>query len=85
MEEKVQYLTRSLAYCPHSDFHSKAVTDLAWMFSMLLFFKNLSLAFSALLPLINPLRSALVFFGLVGIAPAMSSTAWQEKSLLSFF
>ena len=36
---------------------------------MLLFFEHLSLAFSALLPLINPLGSALVFFGLVGIAP----------------
>lgn len=36
---------------------------------MLLFAKYLSLAFSALLPLINPLGSALVFFGLVGIAP----------------
>ena len=36
---------------------------------MLLFAKHLSLSFSALLPLINPLGSALVFFGLVGIAP----------------
>ncbi|MGE5322433.1 MAG: MarC family protein [Actinomycetota bacterium] len=36
---------------------------------MLLFFRYLSLAFSALLPLINPLGSALVFFGLVGVAP----------------
>lgn len=36
---------------------------------MLLFAKYLSLAFSALLPLINPPGSALVFFGLVGIAP----------------
>ena len=37
---------------------------------LLLVFKYLSLAFSALLPLINPLGSALVFFGLVGAAPA---------------
>jgi len=36
---------------------------------MLLFLKHFSLAFSALLPLINPLGSALVVFGLVGIAP----------------
>ncbi|HEX5434421.1 MAG TPA: MarC family protein, partial [Candidatus Angelobacter sp.] len=36
---------------------------------LLLFFQYLSLTFSALLPLINPLGSALVFFGLVGIAP----------------
>lgn len=36
---------------------------------MLLFAQHLSLAFSALLPLINPPGSALVFFGLVGIAP----------------
>ncbi|HET9181843.1 MAG TPA: MarC family protein [Candidatus Angelobacter sp.] len=37
---------------------------------LLLFFQYLSLTFSALLPLINPLGSALVFFGLVGIAPS---------------
>lgn len=36
---------------------------------MLLFARYLSLAFSALLPLINPVGSALVFFGLVGVAP----------------
>jgi multiple antibiotic resistance protein len=36
---------------------------------MLLVAKYLSLAFSALLPLINPVGSALVFFGMVGPAP----------------
>lgn len=36
---------------------------------MLLAVKFLSLAFSALLPLINPVGSALVFFGMVGPAP----------------
>ena len=36
---------------------------------MLLFARHFSLAFSALLPLINPVGSALVFFGLVGMAP----------------
>lgn len=37
---------------------------------MLLFAKYVSLAFSALLPLINPVGSALVFFGMVGPAPS---------------
>jgi multiple antibiotic resistance protein len=37
---------------------------------MLLVAKFLSLAFSALLPLINPVGSALVFFGMVGPAPS---------------
>ena len=36
---------------------------------MLLVAKFFGLAFSALLPLINPLGSALVFLGLVGVAP----------------
>jgi multiple antibiotic resistance protein len=36
---------------------------------MLLFWKYFVLSFSALLPLINPLGSALIFFGLVGSAP----------------
>ena len=36
---------------------------------MLLVAKFLSLAFSAFLPLINPLGSAIVFFGMVGPAP----------------
>jgi multiple antibiotic resistance protein len=36
---------------------------------MLLFWKYFVLSFSALLPLINPLGSALIFFGLVGPAP----------------
>jgi multiple antibiotic resistance protein len=36
---------------------------------MLLVLKHFALAFSALLPLINPLGSALVFLGLVGSAP----------------
>ena len=36
---------------------------------MLLVAKFLSLAFSALLPLINPVGSAIVFFGMVGPAP----------------
>jgi multiple antibiotic resistance protein len=37
---------------------------------MPLLIKFFALAFSALLPLINPLGSALVFLGLVGSAPA---------------
>jgi multiple antibiotic resistance protein len=37
---------------------------------MLLVAKFLSLSFSALLPLINPVGSALVFFGMVGPAPS---------------
>lgn len=36
---------------------------------MVVFARYLSLAFSALFPLINPVGSALVFFGLVGAAP----------------
>jgi multiple antibiotic resistance protein len=36
---------------------------------MLIVAKFLSLAFSALLPLINPVGSALVFFGMIGPAP----------------
>jgi len=36
---------------------------------MLIVLKYFALAFSALLPLINPLGSALVFLGLVGLAP----------------
>jgi multiple antibiotic resistance protein len=39
------------------------------MGSLLLLFKFFALAFSALLPVINPLGSALVFLGLVGDAP----------------
>jgi multiple antibiotic resistance protein len=40
------------------------------MASVLLLFKFFALAFSALLPVINPLGSALVFLGFVGNAPA---------------
>jgi multiple antibiotic resistance protein len=36
---------------------------------MMLVLKYFALGFSALLPLINPLGSALVFLGLVGVAP----------------
>ncbi len=36
---------------------------------MLIVLKYFGLAFSALLPLVNPLGSALVFLGLVGVAP----------------
>src|SRR5580698_3765419 len=36
---------------------------------MLIVLKFFGLAFSALLPLVNPLGSALVFMGLVGVAP----------------
>ena len=36
---------------------------------MLLLWKYFALGFSALLPLINPLGSALIFLGLVGAAP----------------
>src|SRR5271170_5929589 len=37
--------------------------------SVLLLFKSFALTFSALLPLVNPLGSALVFLGFVGTAP----------------
>lgn len=37
---------------------------------MLLLWKHFAIAFSALLPLVNPLGSALIFLGLVGDAPA---------------
>jgi len=37
---------------------------------MLIVLKYFGLAFSALLPVVNPLGSALVFLGLVGVAPA---------------
>ena len=37
---------------------------------MLLLWKHFAIAFSALLPMVNPLGSALVFLGLVGDAPA---------------
>ena len=36
---------------------------------LLLFWKHFALTFSALLPLVNPLGSALIFLGLVGSAP----------------
>jgi multiple antibiotic resistance protein len=39
----------------------------------LLLWTSFLLAFSALLPLINPLGSALVFLGLVGEAPPISA------------
>ncbi len=39
------------------------------MATVLLLFKSFALAFSALLPLVNPLGSALVFLGFVGTAP----------------
>jgi multiple antibiotic resistance protein len=39
------------------------------MGAVLLLFKSFALAFSALLPLVNPLGSALVFLGFVGDAP----------------
>ena len=37
---------------------------------MVLLWKYFALGFSALLPVVNPLGSALVFLGLVGVAPA---------------
>jgi multiple antibiotic resistance protein len=40
-----------------------------YMGSLPLFIKSFALAFSALLPVVNPLGSALVFLGLVGHAP----------------
>src|SRR5208282_3283683 len=37
--------------------------------AMMIVLKYFGLAFSALLPVVNPLGSALVFLGLVGLAP----------------
>ena len=48
--------------CPAEDLlHSTPMLRLVW--------SQLGIAFSALLPLINPLGSALVFYGVVGAAP----------------
>jgi multiple antibiotic resistance protein len=46
---------------------------------MLLLWKYFALGFSALLPLINPLGSALVFLGLVGAAPIEAYRALARK------
>jgi multiple antibiotic resistance protein len=46
---------------------------------MLLLWKYFALGFSALLPLINPLGSALIFLGLVGNAPIESYRALARK------
>jgi multiple antibiotic resistance protein len=46
---------------------------------MLLIWKYFALGFSALLPLVNPLGSALVFLGLVGAAPIEAYRALARK------
>jgi multiple antibiotic resistance protein len=46
---------------------------------MLLLWKYFALGFSALLPLINPLGSALIFLGLVGAAPIEAYRALARK------
>src|SRR5258708_7449973 len=46
---------------------------------MFLIWKHFALGFSALLPLINPLGSALIFLGLVGNAPIESYRALARK------
>ena len=49
--------------------------------------KFFGLAFSALLPLVNPLGDALVFLSLVGSAPLRSIVRWHEglQSAQQFF
>ena len=42
---------------------------------MLLLWKYFALSFSALLPIVNPLGSALIFLGLVGSAPIVTYRA----------
>jgi multiple antibiotic resistance protein len=51
--------------------------------SVLLLFKFFALAFSALLPVINPLGSALVFLGFVGDAPASVFRILARKIAIS--
>jgi small neutral amino acid transporter SnatA (MarC family) len=46
---------------------------------MLLLWKHFALGFSALLPLINPLGSALIFLGLVGSAPIETYRALARR------
>src|SRR5580698_278836 len=46
---------------------------------MLLLWKYFAIGFSALLPLVNPLGSALVFLGLVGAAPIEAYRALARK------
>src|SRR6202012_4630715 len=46
---------------------------------MFLIWKYLALGFSALLPLVNPLGSALVFLGLVGAAPIEAYRSLARK------
>jgi multiple antibiotic resistance protein len=53
------------------------------MASVLLLFKFFALAFSALLPVINPLGSALVFLGFVGNAPASVFRTLARKIAIS--
>jgi multiple antibiotic resistance protein len=53
------------------------------MASITLLIKFFALAFSALLPLINPLGSALVFLGLVGNAPASVFRSLARKIAIS--
>jgi multiple antibiotic resistance protein len=50
---------------------------------MLIVLKYFALAFSALLPLINPLGSALVFLGLVGVAPTHVYRSLARKIAIS--
>lgn len=53
------------------------------MASATILFKFFGLAFSALLPLINPLGSALIFLGLVGNAPASVFRSLARKIAIS--
>src|SRR5271167_12505 len=46
---------------------------------MMVVVRYFALAFSALLPLVNPLGSALVFLGLVGVAPAEEFRSLARK------
>src|SRR5271163_2432759 len=50
---------------------------------MLIVLRYFGLAFSALLPVVNPLGSALVFLGLVGVAPAAVFRTLARKIAIS--
>ena len=53
------------------------------MGNLAVFFKAFALTFSALLPVINPLGSALVFLGFVGNAPASVFRGLARKIAIS--
>ncbi len=50
---------------------------------MLLLLRYFGLAFGALLPVVNPLGSSLIFFGLVGLAPVETYRALARRIAIS--